>query len=525
MPKKIVIVGGGSAGWMTASTFIKCFPSWDITLIESPDIPIAGVGESTLQSINTWMRLIGIKDKDFMRDTDATYKLSIKFENFYKNNDGGFHYPFSEPDTSGTRFGLNDWHIKNIYSKDVPTSDYADSMFSVMSLINENKFDKNTDRKLPNYTYGKNSSFHFDAVKFGLWLRDNLCIPNGVKHKLGTVDKVTHNEDGIDELILDTGDKVKADLFVDCTGFRSRLLNDEMKVPFVPYTDYLPNNKAWAVQVPYINKQEQLKPYTSCTALGNGWVWDIPLWSRIGKGYVYSDKYISSEDALVEFKEHLTTLGYKDTSKLKFKDITMRTGMHEKMWEKNVVAVGLSTGFIEPLESNGLFVTHEYLIELMRILQREEKDDQIVATEFDKGVYNLRCTKMFTEFTHFVILHYALSARRDTQYWQDLTKKSYDWELLNPNITVSSGMRYLALDRMSANEFQPSGGPHCIAAGLNWHPIDRITEKLDFDQLHKAEVDEIIKNLEERKQSWKDAVKNCQSLHDYLANTIYKNDA
>lgn len=522
MRKKIVIVGGGSAGWMTATTFIKCFPSWDITLIESPNIPISGVGESTLQSINTWMRLVGIEDKDFMRDTDATYKLSIKFENFYKKGDGGFHYPFSDPDLNGTRFGLNDWHIKNIYKDNVHQSDYADSFFSVMALINENKFDKNTDLKLPSYRYGKNTAYHFDAVKFGIWLRDNKCIPNGVKHVQQEVKNIVKDGNGIKLLVLENDDLVEADLFVDCTGFKSRLLS-EFDVPFHSYEEHLPNNRAWAVQVPYLDRQTQMRPYTTCTALGNGWVWDTPLWSRIGKGYVYSDKHATPEEALIEVKEHLKELGY-DPESLKYKDIKMRTGLHEKMWVKNVVAIGLSAGFIEPLESNGLFAVHEYLIELMRILQREEHSD-VLATEFDKGTFNLRCTKMFTEFTHFVILHYALSARNDTKYWQDLINKDYDWELLNPHITISSGMRYLAMDRMSANEFQPTGGPHCIAAGLNWHPIDRITEKLDIDQLSQEEIDDIVNYLDQRKEMWKDKVKNCYSLHDYLERTIYKNNA
>ena len=522
MSKKIVIVGGGSAGWMTATTFIRCFPDWDISLIESPNIPISGVGESTLQSINTWLRLVGIEDKDFMRDCDATYKLSIKFENFYKKGDGGFHYPFSEPDLDGTQYGLNDWHLKNIYKGPLPNSDYADSMFSVMALVNEDKFDKNIDNKLSNFKYGKNTSYHFDATKFGQWLKDNICLPSGLTHIEKEVTEIVKDDDGIKHLVL--GDtNITADLFIDCTGFKSQLLSS-FDVPFNSYQDYLPNNRAWAVQVPYLDKQKQMHPYTSCTALDNGWVWDIPLWSRIGKGYVYSDKHASTDDALLELKKHLSDKGY-DPEELKYKDIKMRTGLHEKLWVKNVVAIGLSAGFIEPLESNGLFVTHEFLIELMRILQREEHDDSIVATEFDKGTFNLRTTKMFTEFTHFVILHYALSARNDTPYWKELLNKDYDWELLNPNITISSGMRYLAMDRMSNNQFQPNGGPHCVAAGLNWHPIDRITEKLDINKLQEEQVDFIVQYLDKRKALWKERVKNCQTLYDYLKGTIYKDNA
>ena len=132
---------------------------------------------------------------------------------------------------------------------------------------------------------------------------------------------------------------------------------------------------------------------------------------------------------------------------------------------------------------------------------------------------------MFTEFTHFVILHYALSARNDTPYWKELLNKDYDWELLNPNITISSGMRYLAMDRMSNNQFQPNGGPHCVAAGLNWHPIDRITEKLDINKLQEEQVDFIVQYLDKRKALWKERVKNCQTLYDYLKGTIYKDNA
>lgn len=170
MNKKIVIVGGGSAGWMTATTLVKLFPTMHVTLVESPNIPIAGVGESTIAGINEWMKLVGIEDKDFMKETDATYKLSIKFNNFYKQNDGGFHYPFAYPDTEGCVYGTNDWHYKKLKYPNTPNSDYANCFSSAMALVNENKFDKNTDNKLPSYRYGIDTAYHFDATKFGFFI-------------------------------------------------------------------------------------------------------------------------------------------------------------------------------------------------------------------------------------------------------------------------------------------------------------------------------------------------------------------
>ena len=151
--------------------------------------------------------------------------------------------------------------------------------------------------------------------------------------------------------------KVKADLFIDCTGFSALLIDKALKEPFESFEDVLPNNSAWATKMPYKNKKKELVGYTNCTAIDNGWVWNIPLWSRIGSGYVYSDKYISDDDALLQFQKHI-----KKGDELEYKHIKMRTGIHKRTWVKNVCAIGLSAGFIEPLESNGLYTVHEFLL-------------------------------------------------------------------------------------------------------------------------------------------------------------------
>lgn len=529
--KTVIIVGGGSAGWMTASTLVKNFPELNISLIESPNIPISGVGESTIAGINEWMSLIGVEDKDFMKATDATYKLSIRFNNFYKKGEG-FHYPFSFPYTADTTLGANDWHIKKMVYPETPNSDYADSFYSIMALVNQNKFDKNLDYRLPYFTYGQSTAYHFDATKFGIWLRDNICLPGGVRHIKGEVVNVTTDEDGIQGISLDTGMTYMADLFIDCTGFKSLLLDKSVKEPFESFTHMLPNNRAWATRIPYGNKKEELVTYTDSTALGNGWVWRIPLWSRMGTGYVYSDKHINPDNALIEFKEHLKekhpTL---DPESLEYKDLIMRVGIHERTWVKNCVAIGLSAGFIEPLESNGLYTVHKFLVELCRTLLRSRSEKGLIVSQYDKTIYNTTTKKLFKEFATFVAMHYALTRRQDTQYWRDCMDREYDLDPLNENLSMIYGFRNFGIDRMIAREFHLAGGFPCIASGMGYNAVDEIVLKTNTlftgpggDPLTMEDCKKIADKLSRNPKRWAESVKNCLSHHDYLETHIYRED-
>lgn len=302
--QKIVIVGGGSAGWMTAALLIKAFPTKDIFVIESPDYPILGVGESTLGGINSYCNYLGIDEKDFMTYTDASYKMSIKFTDFYEKDGGAFHYPFGVPYTKDVD-GMHDWFIKKHIYPDTPIEDYVRCYFPSAALFEQNKFSLNKYGQFDNYNPDWDVAYHFDATKFGLWLKNNYCLPRGVRLITDTVKDAAISDKGIDSLNLNNGGSIEADLFVDCTGFKSLLLGEYLKEPFNSYSDVLPNNRAWATRMPYKNKEEELEPFTNSTALGNGWVWNIPIWERLGTGYVYSDKYISPEDAKEEFKQHL----------------------------------------------------------------------------------------------------------------------------------------------------------------------------------------------------------------------------
>ena len=498
---KIFIVGGGSAGWMTAATLIKAFPEKNITVIESPDIKTIGVGESTLGQINEWLDFLDIKDEDFMSFTKASYKLSIRFEDFYKKGDGGFHYPFGsvfENDFVGNK---EFWFSKKKFFPETPLSDYATSISTNMALVNNNVLFKNEDQELPFFNFKKDMAYHFDASKFGEWLKEYYCKPKGVKHIVEEINNIQTNEKGIKTL----NNKYAADLFIDCTGFKSLLLGKTLKEPFCDYSNLLPNNKAWATSVPYKNKEKELKPYTNCTAIENGWVWNIPSWDKIGTGYVYSDKYISDKKALAELKKHLNKKGLNYT-KSTFNNIKMKVGIHERLFVKNVCAIGLSAGFIEPLESNGLLSVHEFLFNLIKILKRGK------ITQWNRDNFNVSCKKYFDVFTEFVASHYALSQRTDTPYWQDISNKSfYDNRLVDSELKSTLDCY---MDRF--NFFKSNAGIHYISTGMNYlgkEPIDReiSTKFKHILQLRKNEL-----------KNWNDICKNKKSLLNFLKDTIYK---
>lgn len=514
--KNIVVVGGGSAGWMTASTIVKLIKDVNITVIESPNVPIVGVGESTVGGIRRWMRMVGITDEDFVRETDASYKLAIKFNDFYEKGNT-WYYPFGYPHLKENIFNRNDWFIKKTLYPDTPEWDMTDCYYPQMALVNQNKMSVRPD--IPDFKFSEDTAFHFDAAKFGVWLREHICIPNGVTHIVADVVNINVEDQKITNLKLSNDETITADLFVDCTGFKSLLLGESLKEPFVSYEDILPNNSAWAARVPYLDKEKELQSVTECTAIDNGWVWNIPLWSRVGTGYVYSDKYISAEDALLEFKSYLKDKGH-DVENIDFRRIKMRVGRHENLWVNNVVAVGLSAAFIEPLESTGLVTVYEFAINLCRALRRGS------YSQWDIDEYNHVCIDQFDYYAQFVSMHYALSHRDDTAYWRDVTSKKYlsiktQMGKLQTQNTYHGTTWRKAFDWTIPPD---ANGIMCLSAGMNWHPIDNIIvsgfNKENID--NQVWMQNAVTGLDYRKRIWSEAVKNEPSLHDFLYYNFYK---
>ena len=485
---KICIVGGGSAGWMSATTFVRCLDA-EVTLIESSNIDVSGVGESTLGKIQTWIDLVGIREDeiDFIRETGATLKHSIKFTDFLEKGSGSFHYPFGDEPLIHPQ---NWWDFKCNSPKDFLDRSYGEEVNPLGLLAERGKFDMNSE-----YAY------HFDAIKFGQFLRKKYCTE--VNHILGEVIDCELGESGIKSLKVgsDKGFKsydIEADLFIDCTGFKSLLLGQFLQEPYISYESLLPNDSAWATHISYVDK-EKMCPYTECTAINNGWVWKIPLWDSIGTGYVNSSKHISHEDAKQEFIDHL------GTSDCEFIHIPMKIGRYKRTWVKNVVAIGLSGGFIEPLESNGLFTVHQNLLALYKTLRRGK------VSQLLKDFYNKGMNVNFDTFADFVAVHYAFTKRTDTSYWKDIFNKEYD------NMGLETFERYgfilYAYELYRDNKYQHlSSGFHYIAASMGLIPF--VEENND-----SSEVEKMIDIYDQ----WNQRCESKPTMYEFLKENVYNN--
>ena len=481
---KICIVGGGSAGWMSATTFVRLLDA-DITLIESPDVKIIGVGESTLFQIQSWIDLIGIRadEVDFIRETGATLKHSIKFTNFLTKESGSFHYPFGdEPLINPVEW----WKAMNNGNQEISCNSYAEDINPLALCAERGKFDNTSFY-----------SYHLDAIKFGEYLKKKYC--KEVNHISGNVVDCDIKEEGIKSLKLDNGKNIEADLFIDCTGFKSLILGEFLKEPFIPYDHVIPNDSALTTRVSFIDKNKQMVPYTECTAIDNGWVWQIPLWDKIGTGYVYSSKYIEDDNAQKQFKSHLDKKGF-DTRHCVFKKIPMKVGRYKRTWVKNVVAIGLSGGFLEPLEGNGLYTVHENLIALYKVLRRGK------ASHLLKEMYNLGTNRIFDEFADFIAIHYAFTQRRDTKYWEDIFNKDYNIEA-SDQLTRFGLMSFANSLFVEKNFINLGGGFHYISSGMGVSPYSEKGE---------------ITNIDQTRKDWEKVIHQKPSLYQYLSDLVYK---
>jgi tryptophan halogenase len=541
MINTITIVGGGSAGWMTATTLLNQFPDKKITLVESPNIPNIGVGESTVaggqsgwSAIVPWLKWVDISGLEFMSQTDAIFKLSIAFENWYRKDSGTFHFPFGTPILI-PEIGY-DWHLKKTCYPETPVSDFAESLFPTMALVNQNKspFTKNftpfSDKaeleqdKLNNEVkLHSDYSLQFDATKFGIWLRDNYCKAkyfNNFTHILAEVEEIPLNDNGIEHLILDNGQKLEADLFIDCTGFKSLLLTKTFNVPFISIEKFIPNNFAWATKIPYKDPETQIVNYTKCTAIENGWIWEIPLWSRMGSGYVFSDKFISSEEALREFKRGLIKKGYENVEDLEYQLIPMRCGVQSNLWVKNACAIGLSAGFIEPLQSTGLSSIIQFIYNLTITLSRGH------ISEWDRREFTTICHRSFYDCASVVSLSYALSHRDDTEYWRDIQNKDYPADLFSQEAGgITAFLHNMHFQKNHNHYFDPNNqGLHCMSAGMNWNPVDIHLIKYNMGSIEKIKESTKlhIQLMEERKKKWNEEIKYFPSPYQYLKDNIYK---
>jgi tryptophan halogenase len=398
--KRFVIAGGGTAGWMTAALARKYLSDdIEISLVESEDIGVVGVGEATIPPIQTFNRVLGIDEREFLKECKATIKLAIKFENWGRIGDSYYH-TFGAP---GTNLGFCGFQHYWERAEELGISRSLWEYDLHYQCCLENKFSK---FKTSNHLMQLQYAYHFDSILYGKFLRD-FAIANGVKRFEGIIQEtiIDENSGYIKSLRLADQRVICGDFFIDCTGIKSLLLQRQMKVPYVDYKHWLPVNSAIAVQT---DRMENLPPYTRSIARSNGWQWQIPLAHRTGNGMVYSSDYISDDQAYEEFASGLDGEMISDPRTIRF-----RTGRAEKQWEKNVVAIGLSSGFLEPLESTSIHLIQSSIVRLLKLFPTGSLSDAVV------DMYNSESRKEFETIRDFIILHYFLNNRDDSEFWID----------------------------------------------------------------------------------------------------------
>ena len=406
-PKKIIIVGGGTAGWMSAAGLGKFLGNkkYNITLIESEVIGTVGVGEATVPHIRFFNETLGINENEFMQKTNATYKLGIEFSNWANIGDAYIH-PFGVYGKTINDVSFHHYWLKaKKLGNEFPIGDYALGVKAAAAekfdYPNSNSQDSDINSLSSKYSY----AFHFDASLYAVFLR-NYSESHGVTRKEGKVIHVQQcpNSGFVQSLTLESGEIINGDLFIDCSGFRGLLIEQTLGTGYEDWSHWLPCDRAIAVPT---EKTSEPLPYTKAIARDAGWQWRIPLQSRTGNGQVYSSHY-TSDDAVA--KNLLENLDGKPLANLNH--IRFQTGRRKKSWNKNCIAIGLSSGFLEPLESTSIYLIQIAITKLIEYFPRDDFDATL-SDEFNRDI-----TMEYERVRDFLILHYSATERDDTEFWR-----------------------------------------------------------------------------------------------------------
>jgi tryptophan halogenase len=515
MIKKIVIVGGGSSGWMTASYLAKALKDVEsIQVVESSRIQTVGVGEATFSTIKLFFDFLGLRERDWMPHCSAAYKLAIRFVNWTKAK-GHFYHPFQRYETAcGASAG--EWWLK--LKRDEEPFDYA--CFSIPWLCDAKRSPRHLDGTVfddavrnfymdgsppPNTVMSDHKvqypyAYHFNAAELATFLQ-RYAVGLGVERIVDDVVEVPLTETGaIASIRTKEHGTITADLFVDCTGFRGLLINQALGEPFISFGDNLLNDSAVAIQVPRDIEKDGLRPYTTATAHNAGWSWNIPLYGRDGTGYVYCSKFIDKDEAEREFREFLGPAAKESTAN----HIKMRIGRCRNSWVKNCVAIGLSSGFVEPLESTGIFFIQHGIEELVNHIPDSNQCDENMIASYNKAV--AECIDGVREF---LTLHFFASDRDDTPFWRatkevavppGLQERMKIWKARLP------GMRNVYPNYHGFDPYSWS----VMLLGLNCQPV---SSPPLLDHLDESKAHEMFDRI--RKQSMR-LVETLPSQYEYL---------
>ena len=433
----IVVVGGGTAGWMAAAAMAKVLgPAYRIRLVESDQIGIVGVGEATVPHIKAFNNLLRIDEADFVRQTQGTFKLGIEFVDWRKRGESYIHGFGTE---IGHPLGLLPFHQYWIKARQAGQAQDLGAYTLNTVASRQNKFmvsatDVPAGSPLSNIAY----AYHFDASLYARYLRA-YSEKLGVQRSEGIVDKVQlHSESGyVESITLQSGEVISGDLFIDCSGFRGLLIEDALHTGYVDFTHWLPCDRALAV--PCENAGPPT-PYTRATAREAGWQWRIPLQHRTGNGYVYSSAHISDDEAAAKLLANLDGKALAEPRPLRF-----TTGRRKKCWNRNVVALGLASGFMEPLESTSIHLIQSGISKLLELFPSQGISEVLVDR------YNDQLAFEFDRIRDFLVLHYNTTERDDTPFWKQCRDMSIPPELqANIDLFRDSGRFFRNANEMFA---------------------------------------------------------------------------
>jgi tryptophan halogenase len=488
--KNIVIVGGGSAGWMTAAALSSMLSSHpvSITLIESEQIGTVGVGEATIPDMINFNAMLGIDEAEFLKATNGTFKLGIEFIDWGRKGESYLH-PFG---THGVDMQGIDFHQYWLHSKKGgnPAKLQEYSMCAVAAA--QNKFilpDNNPRSVLSQIRY----AYHIDATRYAKYLRD-YAEKRGVTRKEGIVEDVflEANSGHITSLKMNDGTVIGGDFFFDCTGFRALLTEKTLNVPFKDWSHWLPCDTAQTVATERVGS---LLPYTKATAKSAGWQWRIPTQQRTGNGHIYSSQYMEDDEAHEILMEGLDSKPLGESRKIKFK-----TGCRDKLWTKNCIAIGLSGGFLEPLESTSLFLIQMGISRFITLFPTAEISDVV------RDEYNKQMQKEFDQVRDFIILHYFATERDDSPFW------NYCRTMSIPDSLKRKIDLFQAAGRVFRYDDELFSKPSWIAVCLGQNIIPQNYDPI-VGGLPHAQVDHSLNSM---RQAMEKAAQNMPNHADFL---------
>lgn len=518
--KNVVILGGGTAGWMTASYLVKALQGTvNITVLESPAVPRIGVGEATIPNLQSaFFDFLGIPEEDWMRECNASFKMAIRFINWRsggpaqatprKFGDGvdSYYHTFGLlAETDGIPLS-HYWFAKKRRGLAVEPFDYA--------CLKEPAL---TDaKKSPRWLDGRRATryaWHFDAQYVADFLRKWATKHEGLSHVSDHMEEVLLDERGFIKAVKTrAGRTIEGDLFIDCSGFRGLLINQAMGEPFISMNDYLLCDRAVATSVPHDDAALGVEPYTSAIAMPAGWNWKIPLLGRFGSGYVYSSQFASQDEATADF----CAMWGLDPETTPLNQVKFRVGRNRRAWVRNCVSIGLASCFLEPLESTGIYFTYAAIYQLVKHFPDRTFNQSLIDR------FNREIEAMFDDSRDFVQAHFHFAPRADTPFWRankhlrlsdEILQKLTDYRSgvpVNPPITDENS--YYHNFEAEFRNFWTNGSYYCILAGLG-HLPDAPLPLIAYKPDSAAKAEPIFEEIKRQQRS---LVKSLPSNYEYL---------